>query len=522
MLNDLFSYYKDNFSEVIALLLEHIEMTTLSLFIAILIGVPLGILISYLKKAEKPVLGFANIVQAIPSMALLGLAIPLFGIGQKPAIFLVVIYSLLPIIKNTYAGLSSIDKELMEAARGIGLTKAQRLFKVQLPLALPVIMAGIRISAVSAVGLLTLSAFVGGGGLGFLVFSGIRTVDNAKILAGAIPACLLALLVDKLFASVETVVTPISLMSGSDKKEKAKKKKRSKILIVIFVVIIIFLFLFTFMTRDKEEEGTITIASMDFSENEILAAAFSSLAKKNGLDINVVYDLGGSSICLSAIKNDEIDGYIDYTGTLYVSVLSHSAISNVDEVYRITKDEMQSKYNLVLLSPLNVNNTYTLSLTKESAERYNLKKISDLRAYNGKLTIASTITFLSREDGLPALKKAYGLSFAAESGVDGSARYTALMKGEADIIDAYSTDGLLKKFDLVSLEDDKGVFPPYYAVPVFRAECVNNYPVLEEISKELASVLTTEKMKELNYLVDEEGLKAEDVATSFLKESGLL
>ena len=96
------------------------------------------------------------------------------------------------------------------------------------------------------------------------------------------------------------------------------------------------------------------------------------------------------------------------------------------------------------------------------------------------------------------------------------------MKGEADIIDAYSTDGLLKKFDLISLEDDKGVFPPYYAVPVFRAECVNNYPVLEEISKELASVLTTEKMKELNYLVDEEGLKAEDVATSFLKESGLL
>lgn len=216
-IKELLNYFVSSKEEVLSLLVEHIELTVLALLAAILIGVPLGILISYIRPASKPVLAFANIVQAVPSMALLGLAIPVFGIGMKPAIFLVVIYSLLPIIKNTYAGLMNINEQMLEAAEGIGLTKSQILFKVRLPMALPVIMTGVRISAVSAVGLMTLAAYVGGGGLGYLVFSGIRTVSNVMILAGAIPACILALLVDRVFAAIETIVTPVSLLDGKNK-----------------------------------------------------------------------------------------------------------------------------------------------------------------------------------------------------------------------------------------------------------------------------------------------------------------
>ena len=183
---------------------------------------------------------------------------------------------------------------------------------------------------------------------------------------------------------------------------------------------------------------------------------------------------------------------------------------------------MKEKYDLEVLPSLNVNNTYTLSTTKEIANKYNLKTISDLSKVSDNLTIVSTLSFLNREDGLKAVKDLYGMEFKEEIGVDGTPRYTALLNGEGEIIDAYSTDGLLKKFDLTVLEDDLGAFPPYSAVPVFRSETLEKYPELTGITEQLASVLTTEKMAELNYLVDEDGMDSETVAYNFLKESNLL
>ena len=225
----LFNYMVDHGAQIWSLTVEHIEMTAIAVGISILIGVPLGILISYVKKMDKPVIGAANVVQAIPSMALLGLGIPLMGIGVLPAIVMVIIYSLLPIIKNTYTGISGIDPQMVEAAHGIGLTKWQVLKKVKLPMALPVIMAGVRISAVTAVGLMTMAAFIGAGGLGYLVFSGIRTVNNYQILAGAIPACILALIVDFLMGLIEKLVTPISLQKNFGVSKEHLKKNRKRV-----------------------------------------------------------------------------------------------------------------------------------------------------------------------------------------------------------------------------------------------------------------------------------------------------
>ena len=520
-MNEFISYMITNKDEVLSLFLEHIELTVIALFAAILIGVPLGILISYIKPTSKPVLAFANLVQAIPSMALLGLTIPILGIGIKPAIFLVVIYSLLPIIKNTYAGLMNISPQTLEAAEGIGLTKWQILFKVRIPMALPIIMTGVRVSAVSAVGLMTLAAFIGGGGLGYLVYSGIRTVDNIKILAGAIPACILALLVDKVFSAIENLVTPISLMEGTDKNLKVKRKKKDKWIVVISVILIIVLFITSFI--QPKEKSSITLATMDFTENEILAYMMEDMIENElGESVEVIPDLGGSSVCMSSIQTGEIDGYVEYTGTIFVNILNQAAISDVEQVYEESKIGMKEKYDLEVLPSLNVNNTYTLSTTKEIANKYNLKTISDLSKVSDNLTIVSTLSFLNREDGLKAVKDLYGMEFKEEIGVDGTPRYTALLNGEGEIIDAYSTDGLLKKFDLTVLEDDLGAFPPYYAVPVFRSETLEKYPELTGITEQLASVLTTEKMAELNYLVDEEGMDSETVAYNFLKESNLL
>ena len=181
-----FVYVAERKNEILNLLIQHIGLTLASVAVAILIGVPLGILISRKKKLSGIVIGVANVIQAVPSLALLGFLIPILGIGSTPAVFMVFLYSLLPIIKNTYIGLSSINPDMLEAAEGMGLTPAQKLKMVQLPLAMPIIMAGIRIAAVTAVGLMTIAAFIGAGGLGYMVFTGVQRVNNYMILAGAI------------------------------------------------------------------------------------------------------------------------------------------------------------------------------------------------------------------------------------------------------------------------------------------------------------------------------------------------
>ena len=179
---------------------------------------------------------------------------------------------------------------------------------------------------------------------------------------------------------------------------------------------------------------------------------------------------------------------------------------------------MLEQHNLVVLPSLNVNNTYTISTTKEIAEEYGLDTISDLKKQSGKLRMVSTLLFLNRADGLKKVKSVYGLTFSDEIGVDGASRYTALMNGEGDLIDAYSTDGLLEKFELKILEDDKGAFPPYYAVPVFRSEIIEKYPVISSVTEKMTELLSTEEMAKLNYLVDEEGMSPKDVARDFLDE----
>ena len=206
--SELFTFMMNNSSVILTRTSEHIQITMTAIGIAVAIGVPLGILISYILQLKKPVLGFANVMQAIPSMALLGFLVPFLGIGRRPAVFMVVVYSLLPIIKNTATGLANINADTLEAARGIGMTQFQILVRVKIPLALPVILAGIRISAVTSVGLVTLAAFIGAGGLGDIIFSGIRTLNTNLILSGAIPACILALTVDWVGGFIEKLVTP--------------------------------------------------------------------------------------------------------------------------------------------------------------------------------------------------------------------------------------------------------------------------------------------------------------------------
>ncbi len=516
---DFFKYCLDNWNQIISLSIEHIKLTALALGIAILIGIPIGIIISYIKKLNKPVLGLTSVVQAIPSMAILGFAIPFLGIGTLPAVVVVVLYSLLPIIKNTFTGINNIPESMIESAKGIGLTKFQILTKIQIPQALPVIMAGIRISSVSAVGLMTMATLIGGGGLGYLIYSGIRTVNNNQILAGAIPACILALVVDYFFSSIEKLVTPISLQGSNESREKIKKSRRKSKIVIILILIFIGIIFISGLDFSKKETNIIKVGSKDFTEQNILCYIMShTITEKTDLTVEEHCNLGGAQVVFNALENDNIDLYIDYEGTLYSDILDHKPISDVAKVYQTIEKEMKEKYQMVVLEPMAFNNTYALAVTKETAKKYNLATISDLSFISNQLIIAPTLEFMNREDGLPGLNREYQLSFKDVIGIDGSPRYTALLNGNAQVVDAFTTDGLLKKFDLVILEDDKNFFPPYYAIPLMKEKTKEKYPELEEVLNELGPYLTDDVMQELNYQVDELGKNPEQVAISFLEQ----
>ncbi|MFV0313916.1 MAG: glycine betaine ABC transporter substrate-binding protein [Anaerotignum sp.] len=517
-----FNYISANSDQILSLLIEHIKLTGISVGLAILIGVPLGILISHVAKASKPILSVANVVQAIPSMALLGFMIPFLGIGEVPAIVAVVLYSLLPIIKNTYTGIQSINPQTLEAAKGIGLTPFQVLTKVQIPLALPVIMAGVRIASVTAVGLMTMAAFIGAGGLGYLVFSGIRTINNNQILAGAIPACLLALLIDYLLSIVEKLVTPISLQKG-DTATKMKKRKSQKIILAIFAFLLALIFALTSVTPKTDDAKVISVASKDYTEQAILGNLVSDLIEdRTDITVNRKLELGSSQVCFGALQTGDVDLYIDYSGTVYTDVLKYPPITDMQEVYDTSKAELKEQYDIDVLEQMGFNNTYALAVTQETAEKYGLETISDLAKVGSTMTSGTTFEFLNREDGLPGLLKKYNFTLKESLALDSSHRYTALINKDVDVIDAFSTDGLLKKFDLVVLEDDQNFFPPYYAMPLVREEVLSQYPEIVPVLAELGAILTDDTMIELNYRVDELQEKPSDVAHDFLITSGLI
>ena len=297
---------------------------------------------------------------------------------------MVVLYSMLPIIKNTYTGIININPDMLEAAKGLGMTNRQTLRLIKIPLAMPVIMAGIRMAAVTAVGLMTIAAFVGAGGLGYLVYSGIQTVDYYLILFGAIPAAVLALVIDWVTGKIEDATMPngIKRSDGTMKaKRKALSKKRKKFnIIATSLAVIIILGLLVVPKIMGRNDKKITVASKNYTEQLILGNVLSELIKNNtDIEVEEKFNLGGSQVTFNAITSGAVDLYAEYLGTGYVNILNiNDNNSNREEVYNIVKDRFKSDYNLEILNPLGFNNTYAMAVTQETAEKYNLKTVSDL------------------------------------------------------------------------------------------------------------------------------------------------
>lgn len=512
-------------TELFTLFIDHIQLTLLAVSISVIIGVCLGIFITRNKTLANAVIGVANLIQSIPSLAILGFLIPVVGIGATPAIIMVVLYSMLPIVKNTYTSLMNINPDTIEAAKGIGMTKRQILAQVKIPLAVPVIMAGIRIASVTAVGLMTIAAFVGAGGLGYLVFSGIQTTDNNLILLGAIPAAILALFMDYFVGKIEQGVTPNGIKSADGKLviRKTTPFYKNKLIIGLVIVIIAGTVGNGIYNANKSDR-TIVVGSKNYTEQIILGSMVADLIEaKTDINVETKLNLGGTQVIFEAIKRGDVDVYIDYTGTMLLSVLGEqNTYGTKEQVYDRVKEQYREKFNIETLAPLGYNNTYAMAVTPATKEKYNLETVSDLQKVASEMVISPTLEFANREDGLLGVEKTYGLNFKDVKPVDGSLRYVAIDSAKCDVIDAFTTDGLLEQYQLALLEDDKNFFPPYYAVPLIRQDTLEEYPELKDCLESLSGNITDDIMRKLNYKVDVERQDPEKVARDFLVENGYI
>ncbi|MFC6100196.1 ABC transporter permease/substrate-binding protein [Olivibacter domesticus] len=369
----LLNFMWEQSDKLLIQMLQHIGLTFISLFAAVLIGVPLGILIARKKELSGTVLSVAGILQTIPSIALLGFMIPVLGIGAKPAIVALFLYALLPIIRNTYTGITGVNPAVKEAAVAMGMSEWQTLFSVELPLATSVILAGIRTATVINVGVATLASYIAAGGLGEFIFGGISLNNTNMILTGAIPAALLALLFDFL------------------------------------------------------------------------------LSRAQRLSFKTV----GTAMKIAPAL-------------------------------------------LILLASL-----YFIP-----------------SAYGGKLTAGFTPEFMGRQDGNLGLQSKYGLTIHTIV-ISDAVMYKAAYENQLDIISGYSTDGRLKAYDLFTLQDDKGIFPPYYAAPIVSNKALRKFPQLEKTLNLLSDKINDSIMTDLNYRVDYLHQSPEKVAKDFLMANNL-
>lgn len=509
---DLFRFFIENRSEVAQLAFEHLLMVLIATAAAAIVGIPTGVLLTRRPRLSKGVLAVASILQTIPSLALFGFLIPLlgsYGIGRTPAIIALFLYSLLPIIRNTFTGINGVDPAVREAARGMGMTDWQMLTQVELPLAMGVIIAGVRVATVIAVGTATIAAAIGAGGLGTYIFRGLRTLDRTLILAGAVPAAIMALGADFTLGWIEKRLAP-----GAQ--QRSGKAKWLVLATGLAAALAIALFYFTSGTSSS---GRIVVASKDFTESRILAELVAqAIESKTGIEVERRFELSGD-VLHSAMLSGQIDAYVEYTGTAFTAILKHKPITDPRAVYDQVKQEYQSQFNLEWLDPLGFNNTFAILVRGDDARRLNLKTVSDAARYAHEWRAGFGQDFMSRADGYPGFAQVYGLKFSEPPReMDLSLTYQALANHQVDLIAGNSTDGLIDKLGLFQLEDDRRYFPPYEAAPVFRKETLERYPQIIDAMKGLAGKLTDAEMRRLNYSVDAEKRDVKEVVREFLSQ----
>ncbi len=477
-------------------LLDQILLVGFSIFMAIILGVPMGIYAAKIPKLKLWIFRLVNIFQTVPSLALLAFFVPLLGIGVLPAMLTMSLYAILPIVANTQTALERIPPEQIEAADALGFTFWQKLRIVELPLAFPIIIAGIRTAAVMNVGIATIAAYIGAGGLGDFIFQGIATANFNLILLGAIPTALLATTVDWLLRKLEERVSFFHI-------NKKPRLVKWPMLIAISVFFSGFIFFQKGYFADSGNDQVV-IATKNFTEQLIIGHMVAELLEKH-TNLNIVrkFNLGSTDVCHRAMLKGEIDIYPEYTGTAFLHVLKRP-FQDLDntELFENIKNAYHSQYHILWCPPLGFNNSTVIAYHPEAPYPNQAKTITDIQPYAKQSSIGTPAEFYSRPDGYSCLKNYYRIEFKHVMQMEPIFLNEAIKNHNVDFILTFSTNPYLQYYSLKTLKDDQNIFPHYDASLLVREDLLDRHPEVLEVLKKLSNSLDNDTIKSLNYQVD--------------------
>jgi osmoprotectant transport system permease protein len=487
-----------------AYLAQHVLLSVCALGLGFAISLPLAVAASRSAAVRWPSLFGASLIQTIPSLALLALFYPLllalsalgqswFGhgfqaLGFLPSLMALTLYSMLPILRNGVAGIMGVDPAAVEAARGMGMTDLQRLMRVELPLAAPVIMAGARTAAVWTIGAATLATPVGQTSLGNYIFLGLQTENWVFVLFGCAASAGLALCADQLLGLIESGLThrrPWRIWTGGAGLVVGALAALSPL-------------------AAAGVGASYVVGSKNFSEQSILSELMASRLEAVGAQVAQKQDLG-SATAYRALAAGELDAYVDYSGTLWTNVLGRKDNPGREAVLRELAATLKRRDGVLLMGPLGFENAYALAMRPERARALGITTIADLAARAGQLSLGSDLEFLSRPEWT-ALERAYALRFRKETSYQPTFMYRALADGEADVISAFSSDGRIAADHLLVLDDPRHALPPYDAVILVSPARANDRRLLGAL-RPLVGAIPVAAMRAANYSVDRDADK---------------
>lgn len=492
-------------------LTAHLQLTLLALLCSAAVSLPAGVAVTRAGWLERPVLGAAAIIQTVPSLALLAAMVPLLAglgvqsIGFLPAFIGLTLYGVLPILRNTVTGVAGVDPALTEAARAVGMTSWQQLRRVELPLAMPVIVAGLRTATVWTVGVATLSTPVGATSLGNYIFSGLQTRNHESVLVGCAAAAGLALVLD-------------GLVRGLAADGRGGRRRSAAAAGVAALYLYAGLTLAADLAPGRGRP--VTIGAKTFTEQYVLAHLMGGLIEAETGRATTRLQSLGSMVLFDALAAGDVDVYVDYSGTLWANELGRGAAgADRAAVLAAVGAHLRDTYGIVVAATLGFENAYAVAMRADGARARGLTRLSELTPVAPQLSMGGDYEFFSRPEWT-AIREVYGLGLRELRTMDPALMYQAAAQGTVDLISAFTTDGRIAAYDLTLLEDDRGAIPPYDAVVLASARLAREAPDVLTALGRLDGAIDAPAMRRMNLEVDERGADPAEVAADFLGRLG--
>jgi len=504
--------FQERLAELPPNLANHLMLTVVALGVGIAVSLPLAIFLAKQRRLQYPFVTAAGVIQTIPSLALVALMVPLLaetnglGLGLAafgfwPAVIALTLYSILPVLRNTVTGFMGVDAALIEAARGVGMNEWQVLWKVQLPLAAPVIIAGVRTATVWVVGIATLATPVGQRCLGNYIFTGLQTRNWVMVMFGVVSAAGLAIVLDLLIAGVQRAAQERRRMMGT---------LSAAALLGIVVLGLISPSIVQAARRRAHQAvagalaapqaGVIRVGAKTFTEQYILASVVQSLLRDAGFETRRTESLG-STVIFDALRNGDLDVYVDYSGTIWANYMKRRETVSRPEVLAQITAWLQQR-GIRCLGSLGFENAYALAMRRARAQSLGIKSIADLAARAAEMDIGGDYEFFGRPEWRH-IRKAYGLHFQRQVSYASTLMYEAVAADDVQVIAAFSSDGRIAAYGLTLLADPKQAIPPYDAVLLLGPRVAGDERVAAAL-RFLIESIDVRQMQQANLMVDRE------------------